>query len=227
VPGELWKRAKKDLHIEVGRAPPDPIIWEHVTRVARLVEAISCLPEVSTDQVEGEALQAAALYHDAGWIVQVRSGQLMPHEVFSRPASDLLRELGADWATERLADLVPAGMLSSIARIIRECNNRRSKLLEARILTEADNLDEIGPQAICLMIRKQRAEGKTLNDLIKNWERQEEYNFWEARIKDCFRIPSVRKRAEHRLQMLRRFMADLKKTVLFEDLNILNGVAAS
>ena len=163
---ELWKRAKDDLCIQVDRGPADTVIWEHVGRVARLAGAIACLPELSADSVDSTALEAAALYHDAGWVVQVQCGQLRPHEIFLRPTSDLLRELGADWATERLAGIVPAGVLNFSARIIRQCNDRQSNLLEARILTEADNLDLIGPQAICLMIRKQRAEGKSLSDLV-------------------------------------------------------------
>jgi HD superfamily phosphodiesterase len=221
----FWKKAKVDLCIQVDRAPADPIIWEHVCRVAHLSEAIASAPELAAESIDGTALQVASIYHDAGWVVQVQCGELRPHEIFLRPTSDLLRELGADWTTERLAGVVPPGVLDFAARIIRQVNNRQTNLPEARILTEADNLDEIGPQAVCMMIRKQRAEGKTLSDLVDAWERQEEYHYWEARIKDCFQFASVRKLAEHRLELLRRFMAGLREAVRFEDLNLLNEVA--
>ena len=68
------------------------------------------------------------------------------------------------------------------------------------------------------MIRKQHAEGKTLDDVVTSWQRQEEYHYWQARIKECFRFPSVRLLAERRWEVLRRFMTDLRKSIRLEDL---------
>ncbi|UCD29449.1 MAG: HD domain-containing protein [Planctomycetota bacterium] len=219
---ELWKRAAVDLCFQVEYAPVDTVVWEHSSRVTRLADTIVSLQEISTGDVDNNALEVAALYHDAGWVVQVQSGRLLPQEIFLRPATDLLRELGADWTTERLTDLVPEGVLNSAAQIIRQVGNRQTNILEAQVLAEADNLDEIGPQAICLMIRKQQAEGRTLQNLIDTWERRDQYNYWEARIKDCFRFPSVRRLAEHRLEKMRRFIADLGASLRLEDLRILD-----
>jgi hypothetical protein len=77
------------------------------------------------------------------------------------------------------------------------------------------------------MFRKQRAEGKSLQDLLAAWQRQEEYHYWQARIKESFRFPSVRALAEQRWLALRRFMQDLRSTVYLEDLDQLHPAGKS
>ena len=222
----LWKRAKDDLCVRVADMPPDPLVWEHSRRVARLAEAVMSLPDVQADNVDKLALTAAALYHDAGWVIQARTGELAPHELLLRPTPDLLLELAADQAAARLDDIVPAASLQTAVRAIRACNDRNTDLPEAQILAEADNLDQIGPQTICLMLRKQRAEGKTLDDLVAAWQRQEEYHYWQARIKESFRFASVRSLAERRWQALRQFMNELRTAIQLEDLAELGATPA-
>ena len=214
----LWERAESDLCVHIEGTFPDMVVWEHSRRVARLADAIASLPEVSTGRLDRVAITAAALYHDMGWVLQCRAGELTAQELLLRPTPDTLLESAADWAENRLEDIVPAASLRLAARSIRYCNDRQIDVLEAQILSEADNLDHIGPQAVCLMIRKQQAEGKTLDDLVTTWQRQEEYHYWQARIKECFRFPSVRFLAERRWEALRRFMTDLRRSIRLEDL---------
>ncbi len=213
----LWRRAESDLWVEPAGAVPDPVVWEHSSRVARLADVIVSLPEVTADVVDRVALAAAALYHDAGWVLQLQAGELTPQELLLRPTSDILHELAADWIASRLKGIIPPASLQLAARAIRACSNRRTDLIEAQILTEANNLDEIGPQTISLMLRKQWAEGKTLDDLVTAWQRQQEYHYWQARIRDSFRFPSVRALAERRWQGLRQFMANLQAAIRLED----------
>jgi len=61
------------------------------------------------------------------------------------------------------------------------------------------------------MVRRQMAEGRTLSDMVVAWKRQEQYDFWPAWIKECFRFPSTRLIAEHRWQAMNRFMGDLEQ----------------
>jgi len=215
---QLWQRAQCDLVVQIPGGPADPFVWEHSWRVAQLAEAIASSPEVGHRPVDRRALAAAAWYHDAGWVLQVRAGKLEPREALLRPTSDLLRELAADWVADQLRNIVPPGSLELAARAVRHCNDRQTDLLEAQLLAEADNLDQIGPQAICLMHRKQQAEGKTLFDLIDTWQRQQEYRYWQARLKESFRFPSVRRVAEQRWRALQHFMTDLRAVVRGEDL---------
>ncbi len=214
----LWNQAKADLTVKLPGAPADAFVWEHSERVARMAEFFSGLPELASLPVDRAALTAAGLYHDAGWILQVREGGLPLREVLLRPTTDIQRELAADLLEQRGLPHLPGGTLQRAAKAIRQCNDRRTDLVEAKILSDADNLDQIGPQAIHGMLRKLLCEGRTMKELAASWARQEEYRYWQARIKECFHFEAVRALAESRYERMRRCMAELQSAVLLEDL---------
>jgi len=99
-----------------------------------LAENILAAPELSGRPVDLATLTAAALYHDAGWVLLVRNGQLSHRDVLLKPSSDHLRDMAAEWIGERLDGIVGAGVIAQAARVIRQCNNRQTDLLEAQIL---------------------------------------------------------------------------------------------
>lgn len=223
----LWRQAEADLSLGLSSAPVDRLVWEHSARIAYLAAAIADIPELTDRALDRRALAAAALYHDAGWILQFRAGEAIPRDLLLRPTSEVQRELAAVWLEERLRDLLPARSLTVAADAVRYYNDRHASGIEAQVLAEAENLDEIGPQAIVLMVRRQMADGKTLADLVHNWQCQEEYHYWQARIKDGFRFESVRRLALERWQALRSFMNDLGRVVCLDDLALLGNVAGS
>ncbi|HSW46327.1 MAG TPA: HD domain-containing protein [Phycisphaerae bacterium] len=207
---ELRARARADLGMREDGKPLDPVVVEHSERVAHLTQAIASLPELVNNVVDRDALTAAAWYHDAGWILELRAGRLREIDLLLGRTADRLRDTAADFLLQCLKNLLSPGTQQQAARIVRTCNQRSPALLEARILAEADNLDQIGPQAVCMIVRKQIAEGHTLADMLRAWRRQEQYRYWPAWIKECFRIPSVRLLAERRYQAMCRFMSDLE-----------------
>ena len=210
----LRAKARVDLCTFPDGRPIDPVVWEHSERVAGLTQAIVALPELANHVVDRVALTAAAFYHDAGWILQLVAGEVREIELLLRRTSDRQRDQAADWMVQRLQGILPPGSIQQAVRIVRTCNERTPALLEARILAEAENLDQVGPQTVVLMVRRQMAEGRTLADTVVAWRRQEQYQFWPAWIKECFRLPSVRALAEHRWQVMRRYMADLEQACL-------------
>jgi len=210
MPEDLWGRAQSDLSSSADGTPIDPVVLEHSLRVARLTAVIAAVPELANRVVDRTALTAAALYHDAGWVLQLRAGQIRPAELLCRRTSDQQREQAAEWIAGRLDGILTPGGLGLAARIILGCNDRSTRLLEAQILAEAENLEEVGPQTIWQIVRRQLAESRGLADMLDAWQRQEQYHYWPAWIKECFRFPSVRALADQRLQAMRRFMADLQ-----------------
>lgn len=215
---QLWERAQCDLRVQIAGAPCDWTILEHSQRVARLAQAISQIPEIIGPPFDRTALEAASLYHDAGWVLQARDGEIQCRDMMLRPTSDLQRDAAADWMQIRLKDILGPGVLSLAARAVRQMNDRRTDMTEAQILAEAEALDDIGPTAIVHMMRKKYAEGKTLADVVAAWERQEEYHYWQARLKDGFRFAATRQLAQRRLEALRQFMTELKASIRFDDL---------
>lgn len=217
MPDPVWDQAEVDLRVQVAGRPADLIVFEHSARVAQMAETITHLPELAERSCDRTALRAAAFYHDAGWVLKVKEGVLDPSEMLLRATPDVYRELAADWTEKRLKGIVPAPSLKLASRAIRELNDRQSRVIESRVLAEADNLDEIGPQAICLMLRKTLAEGKCLHDLLTAWRRQEEYHYWQARISKGLQFETTRQVAETRLAALREYMSTLEIVLQGED----------
>jgi HD superfamily phosphodiesterase len=224
---QLWKGAKRDLLVQAEGGPADQCIWEHSERVARIADQLLSIPEVKDRAVDRQALTAAALYHDAGWVLQFRSKEIPQRDLLLKPTSDIQREMAADWLLEQLTATLSPGVLQQAARIIRGMNNRRTDMFEARVLADAENLDEIGPHYLCLLVRKMCAEGKTLADVIITWQRQAEYQYWPARIKDGLHFESSRQIARRRLEKLSRIFEDLREVVFCEDLKDITGCADS
>jgi HD superfamily phosphodiesterase len=214
----LWMQAKSDLMVQPQGGPADTVVWEHSLRVAQTADFIATLSELADSGVDRAAVFAAGLYHDAGWVVQVREGVIAARELLLRPTTDIQRELAADWLEQRAAKLLPPGSLQRAVRAVRQCNDRQADLIEGRILCDADNLDQIGPQSLDIMVRKLLSEGRTMADLVAAWDRQEEYHYWQARIKECFHFAAVRELAQRRWESMRRLMVELRAGVLLEDL---------
>ena len=211
---QLIARSQADLCRLPDGKPVDPVVWEHSKRVAGLTHTIAALPELTDKVINRAALTAAALYHDAGWILELAANRVRECDLLLRRTSDHQLDQAADWIPRRLQGLLSDGTIKQVARIVRTCNERMPALLEARILAEAENLDQVGPQTVVLMVRRQIAEGRTLADMVQAWRRQEQYQFWPAWIKKCFRFPSAKALAEERWRAMGRFMADLEQACL-------------
>lgn len=203
--------ARECLVIRGLTGAPDVSLWEHSARVMELARLLALLPDVGEESAHRQAVCIAALFHDAGWAVQVRDRQITPWQVLNRPTSDLQRELGAALMLEKCAGLAPPEILHLAAAAIRQCNERHTSLPEAQVLSEAENLDEIGLMYILRQIRQVQAEGRPVEHILLTWSRQIEYRYWDARINDCLRWETTRRLARQRLRDVEAFMAALAR----------------
>jgi hypothetical protein len=210
---ELERKARAELMINLGNRKQDPFLWEHSQRVAYSALRILKLIEQSASETEQQILQVASWYHDTGWITQFKEGLLQRSEILARPMTDLQRELSAARAEEVLGALLPAHELQSICTIIRQAGGRQISNVFAQVLAEACNLDQIGPLALWQDARRSVTLGKGVEDLIKTWERQREYNYWQARIRDSLHFEPVKKIALQRLTAMEAFMATVARHI--------------
>ena len=210
--------AREDLLARDAQGHTDSLVWDHSQRVARTALQLADLPEMAEHRRDRIALFVAGLYHDAGWIVDHRENRVALGKLLTRPTSDVQREFGAAWMSERLAGHVRGATLAVAASAIRNCNHRDTDQLEAQLVAEAENLDEIGPLAIVRMLRRHRQDADGLTTVIDTWHRQQEYHFWPARIKECFRLDVTRRLAEERLAQLETFMYALTNCHRGDDL---------
>jgi 5'-deoxynucleotidase YfbR-like HD superfamily hydrolase len=205
----IWARAREDLVIDFGQGQEDVFLWEHTERVTRTTAQIAArAPELRGNEVDLQVLTAAALYHDAGWIVQLRDEAVARTGILCSPLSDLQRDLGASLMEQRLAGLLPAGVLRRAGECIRQLQRRDVAAPEAQILYDADTLDQVGTLVLCRLLRRYGFEGKGLQAFLDTWKSQQEYGYWKARL-ESFRFASVRKLAEGRFAALKSYMSAL------------------
>ncbi|MBU0639244.1 MAG: HD domain-containing protein [Planctomycetes bacterium] len=203
--------AKQLLTERSGSEPVDLWLWEHSERVMRFTKLIAVLPELADSRADRSALAVAGLFHDAGWTGHVHHGNTERGRVLSRPTNDIQRELGAALAEDKVRHLVPSETLRRAVEAIRQCNDRYTELIEAQILAEAENLDEVGTMYLLRQFRQYQAEGRPIEQLMAIWVRQKEYQYWDARINDCFRFETTRQLARERLAAVDQFMSALAR----------------
>ncbi len=197
------------LPAEAGQS--DLWLWEHSERVMRIAELLAQAPETAAQRPNAQALSIAALFHDAGWAIQVRGGQISRWQVLNRPTSDIQRELGAAYLDEHAHRHVQADVLRLAVESIRLANDRHSGLIEAQIIAEAENLDEIGLLYTLRQFRQYQAEGRPLEQLLTSWQRQQQYRFWETRVNDTLRFEQSRRLARERLIAVEQMMQNLAR----------------
>ncbi len=221
LPKPLVRAAQRLLVLDIEGGGQDTWLWEQARRIAATAQMLALLPEareIGDDPPDLAAIAAGGLFLNAGWAVQVRDGSVDRWRILSRPTSDILREFGAGLLQEHAADLLPAEVVQRAVAAIRECNDRFTRLPEARALAEAENLDEIGITYILRQFRNFQAEGRSIQQLIVNWTRQNEYHYWEARVNDCLRWETSRHIARERLKVVEVFMNALARDLSATDL---------
>lgn len=213
----LIQLARQHLSTPAG-AVNDPWLREHSERVMRLTAYVAALPELAGAKPDVTALAAAGLYHDAGWAIEYAQGRLKPWQMLARPTSDLQRELGASLLLEQAAHLLPGPSARKAAEAIRQCNVRKTTLLEARILADAEALDELSTVYVFRQYRQYEAEGRPLQQIVQSWQRQKEYRYWDLRLQDGFHFGTVRELAGQRLATVEAFITALARDLHGDDL---------
>ncbi len=205
----IWNRARTDLAIPTEDGDTDPFLWEHAARVTRNAMRIAGLAEVGESEPDMAALEAAALYHDAGWVIAVEEGEIGRMEVLLRQVPAGHFERGAAMLEERASGILAPDSLRRAVEVLRAMETHDAALVEAQVLSDADNLDEFGLLSLWPNIRRGVLEGRGVESLLRTWRRRKEYRFWEARLRDSFHFAAVRVLAERRLALYDRFMEDL------------------
>jgi HD superfamily phosphodiesterase len=214
----IFNRAREDLVINTEQRDQDVFVWEHSVRVTEMARKIAALPPVREAEPDEAAIIAAALYHEAGWIMRLRDGEITRVECLLGTASETQREQGAIMMERSLAKLLPAESLARASQIIRTLHSRDIEPIEGQVVRDADNLDGFGLLSLWAIIRRGAVEGKGVQAVLDTWQAQRLYHFWEARLKDSFLFPAVRAIAERRLEKFERFMGQLRQEHQGEDI---------
>ncbi len=212
----LGSAARRALVVHDGGAEPIELMWGRAVRLRKLVLRLVELDEVRLVRHDRLAVEAAALFVDSAWAEELRTGRVQRGAVMLQPMDMRQRELSADVLLRATADVLPDETRRIAGRTIREAGSRGTTLTEAIVLGEAIELESIGPEWVLLESRRAWVRGQDGATLVGQWRTQQEYGYWEARIRDRLRYEWSRRAARQRLAGLAAFMETFAAQIAVE-----------
>lgn len=201
--------ARRSLVIPLENGREDRFLWEHTGRVVRAAHLIAQIEKI-TDSLDAEVLTVAAWFSNAGWIVEFEQGKVTREGIRSRTTSPVQRELGASLLIAKLSKILEHRVVDQAAMCVRSLGERQVERLDARLILDADCLEECGPLSLLQMVRQQAFQGRGLDEVLKAWTRRTEYGYWKALINESIHFPSVRAIAKKRLDYLNHYVEQLR-----------------
>lgn len=205
------KTAQQVLAIPTVTGKCDNWLWDRTQRVVRNVDHICRMSEISEANlaIDRFCLICAAYFSDSGFLHYSD-----PEEITSRVVlADLnvidLRDFSVQVVGDNLAVVLSDAKIEKICKIIIESSNKFSEIIEAKILSDARSLDDMGAVGIFNEFRRHIVHGKGATDALNSWQRKVDYRYWEARLNESFRFESVRKIADRRFHSAEYFMKQL------------------
>jgi len=204
--------AREALTFPAFTGKTDYCLCDRAERLVRNAERIYRLPELvrSDLEVDRYCLAVGTYFSDAGLAAQLRAKNTAAHLMFPYAGGKNLLEASADVVSKKLVGVMDQGRIAKIGRIITESGSHFTRVVEAMILSDSRNLDNMGAVGIFNEFRRHVAQGHGVSDALKMWQRKIDYQYWQARLSEGFRFKQVRKVAEQRLATARLFMEKLR-----------------
>lgn len=206
---ELARAARPVMTLPLADGERDETLLARGLRLRTLARRVADLPDLTGQRCDRRALEAAALFHDASWAEDVRSGRATRDGVLLTPLDTRQRELSADLLIRATGPTMSAESCRVAARAIREAGVRSTKMVEAIALSEAVELDSIGPNWLLGEARRCWVRGRDAAELVSQWQSQVRYGYWEARLRERLRFSWSRRLAQARVAGLSSFFESL------------------
>ncbi len=203
--------AQQTLKVPTLTGTMDNVLWDRTQRLLRNVEHISRLDEVKSRKLslDRNCLVAATYFCDAGFARYADAEDTSARIVLADVSYAELQDFSTQVVNDKLSGAVSGPKIDKINKIILESHNKRTNMLEAMVLSDARNLDDMGVIGIFNEFRRYVIHGKGASDAIESWKRKIDYRYWEARLNESFRFESVRKIAKQRFNAAEYFMNQL------------------
>ena len=201
--------AEQVLEIPTLKGTPDGYLIDRAYRILRHCGGIARLGEVQRFQIDHDCLYIAAMFRDAGFAHYANQEDKVSRMVLADLTDEDTRDFSTQIVQEKLTELLTSERLERVCGIIIESGKRNTTIIEAMILSDARNLDDMGTIGIFNEMRCNILRGRGVADALTGWNRKIEYDYWTARLREGFRFESVRSIAEQRLITARKFMAQL------------------
>lgn len=201
--------AEKVLAIPTLRGTADRYLIDRAFRLLRYSGSIAQLSDVQRFQIDRVCLNAASLFCDSGFAHYASQDDKKARMVLADLTDDDLRDFSCQVVHEHLAEILNPRQLERICAIIMDSGKRETSLIEAMILSDARNLDDMGAIGIFNELRRYVVHGRGVSGAIVSWKRKMEYDYWKARLRESFRFDPVRELASRRLEFAEKFMTEL------------------
>ena len=217
---QIRKAAYELLIVEGPAGQTERWLWDRACRIVRHIEAISRLPDLQEirESVDLFALETAGYLSDSGLPVYAATRETGISLALLELGRPELRDFSLQTIREKLTSIKQMDFLEKVCRIVSESDNRFTKLPEAQILSDARNLEDMGLVGLVQDIRRCLLQGKGVSAILESWKRKIDYRYWEARLKESFHFPSVRKIAQKRFSAAESCMRSLEMEDFGQDL---------
>jgi HD superfamily phosphodiesterase len=196
------------------------LVYDHSLRVWELAKLLVRDPAISESKLDHQVLAVCALFHDAGWVDQVKAGKIQPSEVYTRPTDAALYKRSVQIVCEQVGKLLSERCLEKVVEAISEMKSSRPALSETVLAADADNLEDFGLTGLTFQVRAAQFVGKSTSQVLESWHRQQEYHYWESRIKNALFLEMSKKIAQRRLEAMGQFFDLLRRETTLEDINL-------
>ncbi|MBN1124123.1 MAG: hypothetical protein JXA82_03885 [Sedimentisphaerales bacterium] len=203
--------ARQVLTVPTLTGGPDSWLWDRTKRIVRNIEHICRLPELAGSDmaVDRFCLIGAGYFCDSGFARYADAQDPNARLVLADMTAGDLRDFSTQVVTDKLSGALPGPKIDKINKIIIESGDRYTEMIEAMILSDARNLDDMGSVGLFNEFRRYTIHGKGATDVLESWKRKIDYQYWEARLKESFRFESVRRVAQQRHETTEYFMNQL------------------
>jgi len=209
--------ARRLMTIDLQENPAGLFVWERTERILQNIDFICGLDRLANEGagIDRFCLDAAACFCEIGTIRQSqkrrasRPEELKGIEILNASAEIVEREL---------SKLLDNSRTQKICMTIIESASHFSSRLEANILCDSRNLDDMGLAGILSEFRRCTPAGRPTSEIIGVWQRKIDYGYWQARLKEDFHFPEIRRIASHRIAAVEKFMSQLARELASEDL---------
>ena len=202
--------AEQLLIVPTFKGTPDRYLIDRAYRILRHCGNIAQLNEVRCFQIDYDCLNVAALFRDAGFARYANQEDRVARMVLADLTDADMRDFSAQLVQEKLADLLNPRQRERVCSIIMESGSRNTSLIEAMVLSDARNLEDMGATGIFNELRRYVVHGRGVTEALVSWKRKIDYEYWIARLREGFRFDGVRKLAQQRMQTALRFMEQLE-----------------
>ena len=201
--------AEQVLAIPTIKGTPDRYLIDRAYRILRHCGSIAQLGETQRFQIDHECLNVAALFRDAGFAKYASQEDRVARLVLADLTDEDLRDFSTQVIHEKLEEILNPRQIERICSIIIDSGKRKTNLIEAMILSDARNFDDMGAIGIFNEFRRYVIHGRGVSDAILSWKRKIDYDYWTARLRESFRFNTVRELAKKRVDYAWQFMDQL------------------